>query len=464
MKDRFLNKILLAAVVLFTTNVQGQLPALSIAKDHRHFSTANGKPFFWMGDTGWLLFVKTTREEATHYLDIRQQQGFNMIQVMVIHDVDHAVNKYGDTAISNSDVAQPITTPGNDFRDAKQYDFWDHAEFIVQEAAKRNIYLALVPVWGSNIKGGHVSEKQAEAYAKFLATRFKKYSNIVWLNGGDIPGNEHAEVWNTIGNTLKKYDPQHLVSFHPRGRTTSSRWFHDQHWLDFNMFQSGHRNYAQDTSAGETHYGEDNWRYVAEDLALKPAKPTLDGEPSYEGIPQGLHDTTERYWYAADIRRYAYWNVLTGAAGFTYGNNAVMQFFQPADHGMSAYGAKEFWTEALFDTAATQMQCVKKLMELHLMTGYRPDTALVVNNGTRYNYVAAGRGKDFELFYTYNGRNFNVRMGKLPGARVKANWYNPATGAIKATMTVANYGTRFFDPPGYCQDGNDWILILETKK
>ena len=225
-------------LVLFEMNLYAQMPALSIAKDHRHFSTANGKPFFWLGDTGWLLFVKTTREEAIHYLDVRKQQGFNMIQVMVIHDVDHAINKYGDTAILDSDVAQPITTPGNDPQDAKQYDFWDHVEFIVREAAKRNIYLALVPVWGSNVKGGHVSEKQAEAYAKFLATRFKKYSNIVWLNGGDIPGNEHAEVWNTIGNTLKRYDPQHLVSFHPRGRTTSSRWFQDQHWLDFNMFQS----------------------------------------------------------------------------------------------------------------------------------------------------------------------------------------------------------------------------------
>ena len=30
--------------------------------------------------------------------------------------------------------------------------------------------MALVPVWGSNVKDGKVSIKQAEAYAKFLAS------------------------------------------------------------------------------------------------------------------------------------------------------------------------------------------------------------------------------------------------------------------------------------------------------
>ena len=58
---------------------------------------------------------------------------------------------------------------------------------------------------------------------------------------------------------------------------------------------------------------------MVNDYALKPTKPTLDGEPSYEHIPEGLHDSLNRRWNAADIRRYAYWSVFAGAAGFTYG-------------------------------------------------------------------------------------------------------------------------------------------------
>src|SRR3546814_2346564 len=74
---------------------------------------------------------------------------------------------------------------------------------------------------------------------------------------------------------------------------------------------------------------EDNWRFVTEDLALSPSKPTIDGEPSYENIPHGLHDVTQPRWGAADARRYAWWAVFAGAMGHTYGENSVMQMYVP---------------------------------------------------------------------------------------------------------------------------------------
>ena len=59
------------------------------------------------------------------------------------------------------------------------------------------------------------------------------------------------------------------------------------------MFQSGHKRYDQDTSG--LAYGENNWRYVNDDYSRIPVKPTLDGEPSYEGIPLGLHDPGQHF-------------------------------------------------------------------------------------------------------------------------------------------------------------------------
>jgi hypothetical protein len=99
------------------------------------------------------------------------------------------------------------------------------------------------------------------------------------------------------------------------------------------MFQSGHRRYGQRKGDGDYSESdeneEDNWRYVAATRTLTPLKPVLDGEPSYEGIPQGLHDVTQPRWQAADCRRYAYWSVFAGACGHTYGNNSIMQFYRP---------------------------------------------------------------------------------------------------------------------------------------
>ena len=176
----------------------------------------------------------------------------------------------------------------------------------------------MVPVWGSAVKDHHVNAVQAKTYATFLAERYKNRPNIIWMNGGDIAGSDSLKVWNTIGATLHRLDPGHIITYHPRGRTQSSIWFHNEDWLSFNVFQSGHRNYQQDTSKNDFKYGEDNWKYVNVDYKKLPIKPTLDAEPSYEGIPQGLHDTLQPRWTAADVRRYAYWSVFAGGCGYVW--------------------------------------------------------------------------------------------------------------------------------------------------
>ncbi|HKJ41952.1 MAG TPA: DUF4038 domain-containing protein, partial [Sunxiuqinia sp.] len=369
------------------------MPLLKVSDNGHYLMDSDGNPFFWLGDTGWLLFTKLNRDEVKQYLDNREQKGFNVIQVMVLHSVS-AANIYGDSALVNRDVAHPLTTKGKAFENPEEYDYWDNVDYVVNEAGKRGIYIAMVPVWGGNVKAGYVDVDQGKAYAEFLANRYKNAPNVIWVDGGDILGSDSIAVWNTIGSTLKQDDPNHLVTFHPRGRMQSSMWFQNQSWLDFNMFQSGHRRYDQDDT--KLAYGEDNWRYVQTDWHLEPTKPTIDGEPSYEGIPQGLHDTTQPYWNDADARRYAYWAVFAGAAGHTYGDNAVMQFYGPTDNG-SAYGAKEFWTEAINDPGAGQMQYLKKLMLSRPYFQRVPDST-IVNNGTqgeKYNYEIATRGKGY---------------------------------------------------------------------
>jgi hypothetical protein len=434
---------------------------IKVSEDKRFLIHERGEPFFWLGDTGWLLLNKLNREEATRYLEDRKAKGFNVIQVMVLHTVS-AINAYGDSALIQKNVAQPMITEGTSFEDSAAYDFWDHVDFVIDEAEENQLYMALVPVWGSNVKAGHVKDHEAKAYAKFLADRYKDKKNIVWLNGGDIKGSDSLVIWKSIGNTLKKIDTNHLVTFHPRGRTQSSTWFHDEPWLDFNMIQSGHRRYDQDTSSAELRYGEDNWRYVAVDYNKDPVKPTLDAEPSYEGIPQGLHDTTQPVWKDDDVRRYAYWSVFAGACGYTYGHNSVMQMLKPGNTS-SAYGAKDFWYGALDAPGATQMVHLKKLMLSRPYFGRVPDQTLVGKNGERYDYQVATRGETYAFIYTYNGKSIHAVMGKLKGTEVTASWYDPRNGKTETIGTFENKGVHEFDPPGDRKDGNDWILIIDSK-
>jgi len=253
-----------------------------------------------------------------------------------------------------------------------------------------------------------------------------------------------------------------LIGFHPRGRFSSSAWFHHEPWLDFNMFQSGHKSYAQDTVSSETlHYGENNWRYVNDDYKLIPIKPTLDGEPSYEGIPYGLHDGKEPYWNAADVRRYAYWSVFAGGCGFTYGHNAVMQFHTMGDTTASFFPTIS-WQDALQAEAAGEMQHLKKLMLSSNYFERVPDQSMVIENGKRYERILATRGSNYAFFYEYTGQSFKAALGKIAGNYVQAYWFNPKDGIKTSIGKFANKGTKLFDPPGDKQNGNDWVLILKS--
>ena len=293
-----------------TPALRHQVDRLSVSANRRFLQHADGSPFFWLGDTAWLLFTRLDRAQTTRYLDDRQAKDFTVIQVMVLHEADdRAAN--GAAALVDGDPARPRTTPGDSPTDPDAYDYWDHVDWVVQQAAARGIYVALVPAWASVVNAGRLNAGNVAAYATFLARRYRGAPNVVWLVGGDAKGGEHLDVWNAMGRTLRAEDSGHLISFHPFGRMQSSTWFHGEAWLDFNMFQSGHRTYEQDTDSPKR-FGEDNWRYVLDDYAREPAKPVLDGEPSYENIPQGLHDGTQP---VLDGRRRAALCVLVGIRG-----------------------------------------------------------------------------------------------------------------------------------------------------
>jgi len=452
--------LLLLPLCLQCGQQEKSLPPLEVSENKHFLINENGEPFFWLGDTGWLLFSKLDRNEAEKYLSNRVENGFNVIQVMVLHQLKLS-NIYGDSALIQGDISLPKITEGNSFENTNEYDYWDHVDYIVELAEKKGLYMAMVPIWGSNVRGGSVSLSQADKYATWLARRYADKTNIIWLNGGDTRGSDSTAIWNTMGRRIRENVPNHLITFHPFGRMKSSMWFHEEDWLDFNMFQSGHRRYDQDDT--ELAYGQDNWKYVRDDYALSPIKPTIDGEPSYEEIPQGLHDPSEPYWNANDVRRYAYWSVFAGAFGFTYGHSAVMQMHKPGDPS-PAYSVREYWTEALNATGATQMKYLKNLMLSKPFLDRIPDQSLVATSqGERYDYQVATRGIDYAFIYTYNGREIQVAMGKIEGSKIAASWYNPRNGQILFIDEFENRGTRTFNPPGEIQDGADWVLVISSK-
>ena len=439
------------------------LPKLKVDPSGHFLVQENGKPFFYLGDTAWELFHRTSREEAIKYLDIRASQSFTVIQAVALAEFDGLTepNAYGDLPLIKKDPLQPATTRGSNPKRADEYDYWDHVEYIIDQANQRGMYVGLLPTWGRWVtKSRKVDESiftvaSAEQYGKFLGKRFGQ-KGIIWILGGDRSAAGVEDIWRAmakgiaIGVSGREDYSKVLMGFHPSGNQTSSTWFHNDQWLDLNMEQNGH----------EIPGKRQPWLKVAHDYALEPAKPVIDAEPLYEDHPLAFNSKENGYSFDAHVRQYAYWDLFSGACGLAYGNHAVWQFYSPSR--VPKNGPLMYWWEAALRPGAVEMQYAKKLMESRPMLSRVPDQTLVVDELQGADHIAATRGDGYAFIYTAQGRSFTLSLGKgkVSGERVKCRWFNPRSGDYQDAGTFENKGTRRFDPPsqGF---GSDWVLAVD---
>ena len=64
------------------TTASASRPQLRVSDNGHFLVTAEGKPFFWLGDTAWYLLYYTTFDDIDHYLADRKAKGFNVLQVI----------------------------------------------------------------------------------------------------------------------------------------------------------------------------------------------------------------------------------------------------------------------------------------------------------------------------------------------------------------------------------------------
>lgn len=427
---------------------------LVVSEENRYLKHENGVPFFWLGETGWLMPERLNRDEVPYYLEKCKEAGYNVVQVQTLNGVP-TMNYYGQYSMIDGFNFKNIDRKG-------VYGYWDHMDYIIKTAERYGIYIGMVCIWGTPVSQGLMNVDEAKSYGKFLAERYKDNPNIIWFIGGDIRGDVKTDVWEALAKSIKAIDKNHLMTFHPRGRTTSAAWFNDADWLDFNMFQSGHRRYGQRNGDGdypiEENTEEDNWRFVEASIIKSNLKPVIDGEPIYEDIPQGLHDENEIRWNENDVRRYAYWSVFAGSFGHTYGHNSIMQFVKPGYN--TAYGAKKPWYDALEDPGFNQMKYLKNLILTFPFFERIPDQSVIVGkNGQRYDRVIATRGNDYMLVYNYTGIPMQIDLSKISGAKKNAWWYSAKTGELDYIGEFDNKTTDFQYDGGY-NSGNDQVLII----
>ena len=453
--------LVLCLVCCGITTAQGAKPwdngRLKVSDNHRYLIHENGTPFFWLGNTAWLISERLTRDDVEFYLTKEREAGYNVEQIQVLNAIP-TFNIYGMQANDESFDMQK-------FSRKDQYGYWEHLDYIVDFAASQGIYIAMDCIWGSQIN--KMTTEKAAKYGKFLGERYKNKPNIIWMMGGDVLGDRGTASWDALAKAIRKADPNHVMTFHPRGRTTSSRWFADRDWMDFHMFQSGHRRYGQRNGDGDytikDNTEEDNWRYVDLTWNGNPQKPVIDGEPSYEDIPQGLHDFSAPRWMDYDVRRYAYWAVFAGCFGHTYGHNSIMQFIKPGL--LASFGAEKPWWDAMKDPGYNQMKYLKWLILAFPFEERIADQSVIAGqNGERYDRNIATRGNDYLLVYNYSGKPMQLDLSKISGAKKNVWVMNPSDGTLKYLGEFDSKVTEFANDGAYLRGSDRVFIAVDAQK
>src|SRR5262249_10536286 len=154
--------------------------------------------------------------------------------------------------------------------------------------------------------------------------------------------------------------------------------------------------------------GQEDYQLINHDYNLAPTKPSMDGEPAYEGaiIDWGTSHNINGPRVGADLmRRKAYWAVFAGAFGHTYGHLSNENPYDPNAPPFPNYVIPfplPYWKDALSATGRTQMQYLRTLVESQPLLGRIPDQSIIASSpGTGDDHVEATRGSNGSYAWVY---------------------------------------------------------------
>ena len=454
-------------------NIHGKL---EISDNGHFFVYSDGTPFFLLADTAWGLFNRLNKEEANVYITDRAEKKFNAIQVFLIsHWME--TNTYNESPFIKGN---PINLNPN---------FINHVNFIIELAASEGLYilLSIGKVFQPTIVNENQSiknkwylenEKNAYKFGQSLANYLGHHKNIIWSLGHDFNPknfrNRGIDVRHLVRATAKGIADKingvddikgttdyssTLMTFHPKGYHSSSDWFHNDPWLDFNMIQT---NIISKTFTINR---------IKKDISLLPYKPTLEGEPPYEGENSSCVKNIIRLNNAYDVRKSAYWSVFSGAAGFTYGHTNIWKFWseRPYTGGYDTVGTAK-WEDSLDSQGANQLLYLLNLINLRPIHNSRPSHSLLTHySSDKHSHILALREKNgnYALIYSTNGDDINVDLSQISGDSVNTWWYNPRNGNVHFNGRYNSSELMNFNPPAkpnkkYDLSGSDWVLVIDN--
>ncbi len=418
---------------------------LKVSENGRYLVDQKNQPFLVVGDTPWSLIVQPGNADIDRYLADRARRGFNSI---IVNLIEH---KFSASPPKTRAGLIPFERPGDFSKPNGRY--FDFAHEVVRKANERGIVVWLAPAYLGAGGGdeGFFREMKAggndklRAYGKFIGKRFRDLPNIVWLLGGDYtPPPPDRWTVTELAAAIHQEDTKHLMTVHASPDHSAVSVFGGEPWLTVDTVYS---------------YARTLYRPLLAEYAVKPARPFVLIESTYEGEHNSTPD---------QIRRQAYWAMLSGACGQFLGNNPLWHF-----DGPGLFPSKLSWVQAMDAAGSRDMARLGGLFRELPWPQLRPEedhAVLTEGYGKDVATALTARTADGKLSVTYvpstgtDARELTVNTAPFPGP-VSVRWFNPTTGHFTGAggPPLPNRGRHRLRTPGdNGAQANDWVLVLEV--
>jgi len=447
---------------------------LKISSDKRFLVDQENKPFPILGRTAWFI-ISQPESGYKEFIANTISHGYNSIELSVITHWpmgNHApFNGQGDIPflkrLNGGDwdgklTYKDINTEGPDLLTPNE-KYWAYVDDFLLYCETKGILVFIFPgyVGYAGEEQGWMKELVAngtartEAYGAWIATRFKKRKNIVWMLLGDM-GKFNSDQKNAeaaLIKGLKRIKEQQ--STHYSAESHSGENCADN--IDFGKEMTLNGSYTWELKVPVP--------YIARKAYMhQPVMPSyLLEEPYDEEGPDGNGYNPNA---TQPVRRFQWWGWLSTIGGYISGNGYVWQFIDPV------------WQQHLNTQAALDMGRLNNFINSIpwwklVPSGLNRMKTLIVdenNIDTTASYVSAAAASDGSLLVAYippaHQGSITVDMRAL-SSKAYAKWFDPADGTYTeiSGSPFDNKTVLSFMPPGKnSANETDWVLKLAVKK
>ena len=141
---------------------------LKASRNGRYLIDQNDKPFFYLGDTVWVIFQRLNKEEVEEYLKDRAAKGFNVIQAYVIRGLEARHPDGNRSLLGASPFIERDPSKPNEA-------FFRYVDHVVNRANELGFVMGLVTAksWHVNKHKEQVFDaKNAFTFGRFLGERY----------------------------------------------------------------------------------------------------------------------------------------------------------------------------------------------------------------------------------------------------------------------------------------------------